>query len=301
MPTPSELLAQRLDRIETIPNRFIVKTGATQAELFSELLVVLEQLGLSSGGQLTLSAANLERVDGLLNEYYQRVRQGSYGSLVSGFMRQIDEQKRIADEFFTLEFSATAGAQSAAVFNQSRQKALRQLIGDDFKTGFINVIRDQVIGSVEAKASFTQLRGDLFGLFTDTDQRLGVLHNWTSQVSRDLFSVADRSYNNAVGEELALQFIQYAGGLVTDSRPFCVERDNKFYHIKEVQSWAKLDWQGKYRRTTKSNIKDWLGGYNCMHTPAFRSLANVPPEVIRRNIDNGNFTPTNRERELLGL
>lgn len=301
MATADELLKKRIDRIENIPDRFINKVAATQSELFGELLVVLEQLGLSDNNELILSAANLNRVDTLLNQYYERVKQSPYGSLVSGFIKQIDEQKAVNDEYFSIEFNATAGAQATAVFNQSRQKALRQLINDDFKTNFINVIRDQVIGSVEAKASFTQLRNDLFGLFTDTDQRLGVLHNWASQVSRDLFSVSDRAYNNAVGDELELEFIQYAGGLVKDSRQFCVERDNKFFHIAEVRGWASLDWQGRYRRTTESNIVDWLGGYNCMHTAAYRSLANVPTEVIQRNIENGNYKPSQREKELLSL
>lgn len=301
MPTPAELLAERLERIESIPDRFINKAAATQSELFSELLVILEQLGLSNQGELLLSAANLEQVDNLLNQYYQKVKQGSYGALVSGYIQQLDKQKSISDEFFKIEFDTGPKAQSQAVFNQSRQKALRQLINDDFKTNFINVIRDQVIGSVEAKASFSQLRNDLFGLFTDTDQRLGVLHNWTSQVSRDIFSVTDRSYNNAVGEELELQFVEYAGGLVKDSRPFCVEREGQIFHINEVRAWAALDWQGKYRRTSESNIIDWLGGYNCMHTAAYRSLINVPREVIERNIANGNYKPSQAERELLKL
>jgi hypothetical protein len=301
MPTADEILSERLNRIENIPDRFISKAAATQSELFSELLVILEKLGLSNDNRLVLSSANLEQVDNLLNQYYQRIKQGSYGALVSGFIQQLYDQKGLNDEYFSIEFGVTGSAQSQAVFQQSRQKALRQLINDDFKTNFINVIRDQVIGSVEAKASFSQLRNDLFGLFTDTDQRLGVLHNWTSQVSRDLFSVSDRAYNNAVGDELGLQFIQYAGGLVKDSRPFCVERDNQYYHVNEVRSWAVQDWQGRYRRTTESNIVDWLGWYNCMHTAAYRSLASVPLEVIQRNIENGNYTPSKTERELLNL
>lgn len=300
MATTNEIFTERISRIETIPDRFINRVGATQAQLFNELLTLLEGLGLS-GGQLELNAANLQLVDDLIQQYYLRLQQGEYGSLVSGFLNQMDRQKNLNDEYFLLEFDTRPGTISNAVHNASRQKALRQLLGDDFKTNFINVVRDQVIQSIEGQASFQQLRNDLFGLFTDTDQRLGVLHNWASQTSRDSFSVADRAYNNAVGRELELEFIQYAGGTVRDSREFCVERAGQFYHVLEVESWSTLQWQGKYRNTTPSNMLDWLGGYNCMHVAAYRSLIRVPRAVIERNIANGNYQPSQRDRELLSL
>jgi hypothetical protein len=287
MPTAKEVLDQRIDRVENIAERFISKSAATQSELFTELLVILEELGLGSGGQ-RLTSEQLLRIDSLMNEYFQRVRSGQYGSLVAGFLNEIEKQRNLNDEYFLLEFGLTPGELSNSVYQTSRSKTLRQLIGDDFKTNFINVIRDQVVSSVETGASFSQVRTDLRALFVDGD-RLGQLHNWTSQVSRDLFSVFDRSYNNAVASELELQFGQYVGGLVKDSRKFCVARAGKFYHVKEVMSWASEEWQGKYRRTTESNILDWLGGYNCMHVFAYRSEVNVPDSVIERNIANGNF------------
>lgn len=296
-----DLISERIERIENIPDRFINKVAASQDELFAELILILEQLGLSRGS-LQLNAQNLALVDRLMEQYYQVLRQSRYGRLVAGFIAELEKQKSLNDEIFNVEFDLSPGSQSAAVFQSSRQTALRQLIGDDFKTNFINVVRDQVIQSVEAKASFKQLRDDLFGLFNDTEQRQGTIHNWVSQISRDIFSVTDRSYNNAVAEELELEFGVYAGGLVRDSRPFCTSRAGNYYHINEVRSWANLtDWKGRYRRTTESNIIHWLGGYNCMHVFSFRSVRNVPPEVIQRNIANANYRPSLRERELLGI
>jgi len=300
MASINEIFEERINRLENVPDRFIGKVAATQAQLFNELMVILEGLGLSNG-QLELNAANLQLVDDLLNQYYARLQQGQYGSLVSGYLQQMDVQRNLNNEYFTLEFDASPGAVSNAVHQSSKSKATRQLIGDDFKTNFINVVRDQVVQSVEGRASFSQLRDDLFGLFTDTTERQGLVHNWASQVSRDLFSVSDRAYNNAVAQELELQFIQYAGGLVRDSRPFCVARAGKFYHVREVESWAAEDWAGKFRNTTPTNILDWLGGYNCMHVAAYRSVRNVPETVVERNIASGNYQPTETERRLLGL
>jgi hypothetical protein len=49
MPTPKELLDKRIDRVENIAERFILKAASTQEELFTELLVILEELGLGEG------------------------------------------------------------------------------------------------------------------------------------------------------------------------------------------------------------------------------------------------------------
>jgi hypothetical protein len=288
MATSGEILSERINRVENIPDRFISRAAATQAQLFNELLTILESLGLGREGGVTTSAADLARIDALIDQYYQRVRQGEYGGLVAGFIDQMQKQQQLNAQYYEVEFGLTPGALSASVYQQSRQKALRQLLGDDFKTNFINVIRDQVVQSVEAGASFTQMRSDLFPLFTD-GERLGQLHNWISQVTRDIFSVFDRAYNNSVAVELDLEFGQYAGGLVKDSRKFCTDRAGKFYHVKEVESWASEEWQGKYRRTNARNILDWLGGYNCMHLFAYRSIINVPDYVIERNIASGNY------------
>jgi hypothetical protein len=50
------------------------------------------------------------------------------------------------------------------------------------------------------------------------------------------------------------------------TRPFCEERVGNFYHQKEIESWANIDWQGKRPGTTSSSIFIYCGGYNCRHS-----------------------------------
>jgi hypothetical protein len=174
-------------------------------------------------------------------------------------------------------------------------------LGDDFKTNFINVIRDQVIQNIEGGANFTELKDNLYKLYSKTDV-LPQMQRYISQVSYDLLSVADRSYSNTRANELGLEFGVYSGGLIKDSRPFCVERAGKYFHMLEVESWASIpQWKGRFRNTTPQNIIQWLGGYNCQHVFIHRSLINVPKSVIERNIANGNYNPSNIEIQQLGL
>lgn len=298
--TRDEILAQRVANIESVPDRFVRRVSASQGEIFAELLELLSTLETTPDGRLVMNSRSIYDVEVLFGEYLQRLRQGRYGSLVSGFLSEMDAQRTLITDYAAISYNGVVSAMTEAVYESARQTAVRQLLGDDFKTGFINVIRDQVMASVEVNATFSEMVEGLRASFTNGNV-LGQIVNWTNQVASDRFAIADRSYAQAVDEENGIVFGTYFGGLIKDSRDFCVERAGKVFHRNEVQSWASLEWQGKYRRTTAENILHWLGGYRCQHVFAGRSLASVPKDVIDRNIANGNFIPTEAERRLLNL
>lgn len=298
MPTVNEIINERLNRIDSIPDKFINGVGSIQAEIFAELIAILGELNL--GESFVLNEANLARIEELMNRYYQSLRSGKYGQYVSWYISQIDEQKNLIDEFANLEYNAAASAVAEGVFLSSKKIAIRQLLGDDFKTNFINVVRDNLISSIEGQANFTEMVQNMSALF-DGQQRNAQMLNWTKQIASDRFAITDRAYGAAIATDLDLVFFQYLGGLVKDSRTFCIDRVNKFFHVNEARAWAKLDWAGKFRNTNEENILQWCGGWRCNHVPVFRSLSSVPRVDIERNISNGNFTPSKAEKSLLNL
>ncbi|MEM2002120.1 MAG: hypothetical protein QXT77_05710 [Candidatus Methanomethylicaceae archaeon] len=298
MPSVNEIINERLNRIDSIPDKFINGVGSIQAEIFAELIAILGELNL--GESFVLNEANLARIEDLMNRYYQSLRSGKYGQYVSWYISQIDEQKNLIDEFANLEYNAAASAVAEGVFLSSKKIAIRQLLGDDFKTNFINVVRDNLISSIEGQANFTEMVQNMSALF-DGQERNAQMLNWTKQIASDRFAITDRAYGAAIATELDLVFFQYLGGLVKDSRKFCIDRVNKFFHVNEARAWAKLDWAGKFRNTNEENILQWCGGWRCNHVPVFRSLSSVPRVDIERNISNGNFTPSKAEKSLLNL
>lgn len=299
MPTAAELFDKRISRLESIPDLYIKRVGASQQSLFNELMVILARLDLD-GGVVELTSENLLRIDVLMNEYYKELKEGRYGKIVGKFIKDMEQQRVISELYNVKEFGGFKVRTPDMVFRQSQKSAVKLLLGDDFKTNFINVIRNEVISNVEGRATFKEMRTNLSVLFKDAE-RLPLMQSWTNQVSRDIFAIADRSYNNEVGNELGLEFGEYAGGLVRDSRKFCVDRVGRFFHVEELKDMASLTWQGKFRRTTRQNMLIWMGGYNCDHVFAWRSTSSVPKIDLQRNIDNGNFTPTKKEAELLGI
>src|SRR3990167_1418568 len=93
----------------------------------------------------------------------------------------------------------------------------------------------------------------------------GRLSRWVKQIVNDQATRYVRNYIHTAAQGLDSEWFRYSGGLVRDSRPFCVLRAGKDYHISEIRSWATQEWAGKDKLTTAENIIDLLGGYNCPH------------------------------------
>jgi hypothetical protein len=67
--------------------------------------------------------------------------------------------------------------------------------------------------------------------------------------------------SDAVGAE----FFLYQGRPIDTTRPFCRARAGKYWHRREIESWADEEWSGKTKGTTTATIFNYLGGYNCRH------------------------------------
>ena len=97
----------------------------------------------------------------------------------------------------------------------------------------------------------------------------------------DAFAISDRTYSEAVAAATGVQFYRYLGGLVRDSREFCITRQGKVWHIEEIKSWGRLkSWDGRNPATNADTITQYLGGYNCMHVLVPLPLTRVPADKI---------------------
>lgn len=279
MPTADELLRRRVDRIISIPNRFITGVGAAQGEIFAELIEVLSILDI---GQGEISTSTLNAIDELLEQYYSRLRDGKYGSYVSWFESEITAQAELSVDVMRKSYNYVVSARAAQVLEVSKAQAVRQLLGDDFKTNFVNVIRDTLTNQITSGSTFEGLVNSMRTTVFFPEGRDGQILNWAKQVASDRFAMSDSAFNVTIADDLGLEFFVYAGGIIPDSREFCIERDGKIFHREEAAEWASLKWQGKFRQTTEQNILEVRGGYRCQHVPAFISTSIVPPEVIER-------------------
>lgn len=74
-----------------------------------------------------------------------------------------------------------------------------------------------------------------------------------------------QSYNAAqlsFAREYGYNKFLYAGGIIEESRDFCVERAGRIFSRKEGEEWNDMDWKGKIAGV---DFFIQAGGHNCLH------------------------------------
>lgn len=107
--------------------------------------------------------------------------------------------------------------------------------------------------------SLKELREQLQSVVVDKGLAQKYYKRWT----HDIYSQYERVAANEVRITLGLKFAIYQGGLIRDSRSFCIQRNDKCYSEDEIKKWKNLNWIGK-PESGYDPVTD-LGGYNCRH------------------------------------
>lgn len=261
-----------------------------QNELNSKLVNLLKQLETDSEGYILQNQANrriLAQADSVYFESIDRLEGATQRHL-----RGIAEINSLNEAYFsTISSGFTANKQ----FINSLQKQLISdvntfILQDGLQANFKLPLNDILTRNIQTGGQFEGFLNEL-RTFIKGDNSNGQLVKHARTWLRDALFNYSRSYQQSVTNDLGLEFYLYAGGLIKDSRNFCVSRAGQYFHHNEIESWAGQTWQGKRVGTTESSIFIYCGGWSCNHSLIPVDVSIVPQEVINRNINSGNYTP----------
>lgn len=132
-------------------------------------------------------------------------------------------------------------------------------LGDTFVQDLSKTVFNGIIGlktpSELAKTVSAQLIGK-------KDRAGSPMTSHAKQITRDSILNFTRAAQTQKAEALGIQYYQYVGSLIEDSRPFCVARAGQIFTSEQVDSWEGLDWAGK---NPFLPVRVACGGYNCRH------------------------------------
>jgi hypothetical protein len=119
----------------------------------------------------------------------------------------------------------------------------------------------------------------LRGLITGVDQKTGALERQFQRFAYDLYQQYDRAYNMQIGNEFGFNYFVYNGGLVVDSREFCIEHNGNVYSMDEAKEWINWVSPTTGEKPSYMNYPGYdpmidFGGYNCRHFPGW-----IPDEL----------------------
>jgi len=309
MPSINDILKRKAARLSRIPEELYTNIERIQRDIYQDLLGMLADLSRTAEGKIRPTVANFRLAEKINRSLSKILGSGDYLSAVASFAAEFDKQKDLADQYFQKAFPAFEASKIAdQVFLQSKRNAVELLTGATPKTGFLQAINTEIDKAISSGASIKDTVATIRRIAIGGEGPAGAapisgkLLQYAKQVASDAISVADRSYTFAIAEDLEAEWFLYAGDELPSSREFCIERHGNYYHKKEIEAWAALDWAGKMKDSTnEQTIFVNAGGWNCQHSIMPVTIDTVPREVIMRNIASGNFVPSEFERAELGL
>jgi hypothetical protein len=322
MPTAEQLLKEKISILEKSPEKFNTSVEKEQLKLLKEALKLTEKLELD-GNKIKVSLKNISLIEEINKKLEISLTKGEYFSAVKELLTNMDQAAKLTNEFMQKTIDGFERSKLAdEVYKLQRTKAAELLIGQSsIDANFLQPVKNTILDAVTQETTLQQLVKNLNETIIGTPQYEGKLQRYTKQIASDALSVTDRVYTTTISNEIGVEFYQYLGGELDTTRCFCEVRNGKYFHKKEIEAWGSgditegfegtsdlsaakecgKDWQGKYRGTNSSNIFNWLGGYNCKHSLAPKSLISVPKTVLNRAIEKGYFKPSEKQKKLLNL
>jgi hypothetical protein len=284
--TPYRHFRSRQLFIEAAQAGLIDKGNSVQRKLFNDLIrKIVDELHLD-GKNISQRASNFNAgriVDNVFDEFQQSGNFGLAQSLVNDFMK-ISNQNDAYYGSFGLPSKRYIAAK------KETRKYLRKMLGINTdgtvtKGGYIdNLIRDQtlrtevknqVLRAVQSgmpRAKFTKTLSDLIKGSEGVD---GAMVRHLKTFVYDTYAKYDRANNKIYAVKLGMRSFIYSGGLVEQSRDFCIKHDKNVYTLEEAEKWKDDPDLPKTKQERKSGVvTDYmpiedLGRWNCRHLSRF--------------------------------
>ena len=284
------------DTIDLFKDRFNKNVGTRQKDMYSVILKTIKKLETDDDGNILTTNANLKLLRELRGNIKKTIITPKYKKDLGRFLGGFEELKGINDTYYKAVASGTLNA-NKNVFNTIKNLSIDATKNSLLETGITNEIILPVQRLLEKNittgGNFVDLTESLRLDILGNSEKLGKLERYTKQITTDALNQFNANYNQAVSQDLGMEFYFYNGGIKETSRSYCINRvaEGRYFHKKEVEESANEQWAGKIPSTNESTIITNRGGYNCGHQWLAVDAIAVPKSVIERNINNGNYKP----------
>lgn len=285
-------LGEKIERIiDNADSIFTNAVNATQQEIYDNFIDLFKKLETKDGYILN-NSYNRSLLAKSSQEFNKAINKSGYNDAVNEFVGTFS-QLDVANQDYFSSISDLFKPNRAFISSLQKQTIttlesaiLNEGLYANIKQPLLNVISQNINSGGSYSGFLEQLRNNIVGLENE-----GKLMRYSRGILNDTLFQYSRAYQQSVTDDLGLEFYLYSGGTTKDTREFCFERSDQFYHQLEIESWPTENWHGKIPGTTESSIFMFCGGYNCKHSLIPVDISIVPQEVIDRNIDSGNYKP----------
>lgn len=244
----------------------VIQDTAKNYQLIASLDKVFQTFSVEQAKVLLPQlSSSIEAVSDLTNKYFLSVVSPE---VVKRFDKVVEGAKELTDLRFGLKGDKFI-----------RGGVLETIFKEFGSTEVKNIMSKAVSGNMDKKEFLKQMRG----FVTGTDEKPGISERKWKQFAYDVYQQHDAAYNKKLAEEFDMKYFIYQGGIIRDSRDFCVAHNNKVWTTEEAETWK--EWtpsKGEYPEGYEVKAKDIYsvpsymdyegydplidrGGYNCRH------------------------------------
>jgi hypothetical protein len=281
---------QRL--FDQTPENLATASVKAQRQIWNDISDLVQSLENDQDGRIAQTQNNVRKIGEIQTALVSAIAGSEYIDAVRTFLGDIDSGARLTDEIAkNIQRSFEPSEVVKQLLEISKQNALQSLLGESMRARVTLPFVEQLTAAVATRSTLSEtvkalrtvIEGD-----KDVDGRLVANVKTVAQTAQ---AIADRNYSAQVNEAIGAEWYRYAGSEIDTTRDFCAERHGQYFHKKEIEQWADLNWDGKIAETNSRTIFSNAGGWNCRHSIIAVSIRRVPPEVVQRNIANGNYNP----------
>ncbi len=298
-----KLIQERIDRLESVPEKLITVIDKQEEKLFKQILKDLDGLKIVDG-KIEASKDNLSKINSILENLKRTLFGSDYLNAIKEFAGEIGSQAKLNNNILEQTIGTFEDSEMFKATVERSQMNTLLLLDEGAVTNTLlqpiaQILTNSIVGNVSFQQAVATLRENMVG-------EKSLLGRYSKTIIKDAFSISDRQYNQLISKENGIEFYRYDGGKLKTTRYFCCVRSNKIYHYKEISSWGskpslwnkgdatgcdKLNGGGMNPDTNSSTIFSYLGGYNCQHILVPIATEYVPQSVKSEAQSKGYYKP----------
>lgn len=267
MPDLKKLVRIIKDRealVESVPESFIRALERSQNALLTEIIDFVKGVE-TAAGRIENIPANIQMAIKMRDDMRRWLRQAGYYEAITSFGKNYQEAIDLSRKYYAaLDLPEVFSRRDLETLSKFKADDLSFMLNNDQRV--INLTYNELVSSIHQQRTFRDLARRMENLHLDTtegDKVLsGLLKKYNGTYAATAFASFDRRVQNIKAAELGMERFLYSGGLIRDSREFCMARAGKIYDKKTILSWEGQTWKGKI---PGCDIFVCLGGYNCQH------------------------------------
>lgn len=281
--SPDELARQIEEIILSSDAKFASSMGRVQNTLYEQLLVIIKNLEVDEDGYILQSAANRKILYEAETKISEIFSQGIYQNAVSSYVSVIPQVDELNQRYFSTFKAFKENKQFLkSLQNQTIKTVEKFVLQDGLESQVISPLSQILNQNVNSGGKFSGFLQQIRDYIKGNDKVEGRAISYSRTFLRDSMFTYARTFQQSVTNDLGLEFYLYSGPIIDKTRSFCEDRAGKFFHHREIELWASLEWTGKKAGTTESSIFLFAGGWNCNHQLIPVSSNIVPEDVIER-------------------